>query len=174
EQAVGPAVLVVVDAVPVPPRPVGEDRDDGAAGLGAGQPSGHQGDGAGAPAAGHVVQGGQGAAGPDRFGGGDPVDLVEGVVVDVARVDAGAGPAHRPRPGGLAEDRRAYGVDAGEAQAGEVAAQHTGDARAVPAGADRAHQGVDLGQLVQQFVGEPGVGVHVVGVVVLVGTVGAG
>ena len=101
----------------------------------------------------------------------DPVHLVEGRVVHVARMDAAAQAAHQPGPGRLAEDRRADRVHADQSHPRPVPAQRAGQARAVPAGAHAAHQYVDRVDLGGDLVGEPGVAAGVVRVAVLVGPV---
>lgn len=173
EQVVLAAVGVVEDGADVALRAVGEDGDDPVlGGQGAGQPAGDERDGADAPATGGVVVAGQAPGGPDRFRGGDPVHFVEEVVGDVAGVDAAAQAAHQARGGGLAEDGRSGGVHADDLQVGEEAAQDGGDAGGVAAGTDGDDEGVDPAELGDEFVGERGVGGHVVGVVVLVGAPG--
>ncbi len=93
--------------------------------------------------------------------------LAEVLVGDVAGVDARPEAAHQPRAGGLSEDRRADRVDSHQRQIRIELPQHAGDARGVAAGADAAHQHVDVAQLGGQFEGERGVRGGVVRVVVL-------
>ncbi len=97
EQVVVSAVVVVVNGVEVALRAVGKDRGDaGAARVGARGPPGDQRDRPHTPSAAGVVGRGQGARRPHRFGGGHPMHLGEGAVVDVARVDARPQSAHQP------------------------------------------------------------------------------
>lgn len=93
-------------------------------------------------------------AGVGRLGRADPVDLVEGVVGDVARMDAAAEPSHQAGRGGLSEDGGPGGVDGDEAQGGPVPAQWSGDPGAVSPGADAADEDVEVVELGGQFGGE--------------------
>lgn len=112
---------------------------------------------------------GQRPAGADRFGRGHPVDLGERRIGDIARVDAGAQPAHQARRGRLPEDRRTGRVHADQDQVGEGQAQRGGDPRGVATRPDGGDQDVDAAQLRDEFGGQRSVGRHIVGVVVLVG-----
>lgn len=173
-EGVGRGEVVVVDGAEVTVRAVGEHGGHDRAGVNEGGPGGDAGGGARAPAAADEAAAGQPTAAVHGLGRADPVDLVEGVVGDVARVDAAAQAAHQPRPGGLAEDGGAGRVDADQPQRGPTAPQWTDDARAVAAGAHAAHQHVQVVEPVDEFGGQRGVTGAVVRVVVLVRPVRVG
>ncbi len=97
-------------------RSVGEDGGDNRAGVDPGGPGGDPGDNAGAPAPADEAGAGQAAAAVHGLGRADLVDLVEGVVGDVARMDAAAEAAHQPGHAELPEDGWCRGVDADEPQ----------------------------------------------------------
>ena len=168
------AVLVAEDGVEVPLWPVRKHRGDAGVGvLGAGQPARHEADRTHAPATTGVLRGGEVPRGLHRFVRRDPVHLVEGFVVDVARVDARPESAHEPGPRRLTEDRESDGVDAHEAQVREVGPQHPRDAGRVAAGTHGTDEDVYPAELGDELQRQRLVTGHVVGVLVLVRAVGA-
>ena len=95
--------------------------------------------------------------------------LIEGGVIDVAGIDAGAQAAHQARRGGLAEDGRADGIDTDELQIWVELAQDAGDAGRVATCSHRTHQDINGAELGVKFQRQALVCLDVVGIVVLVG-----
>ena len=124
------AVVVVIDGVEVALRPIWKNgRDSRARWIRPRDPTGYQRDGADTPASTDVMGSRQVAACPYGLRRSYPVDLIEGGVVHIMRVDTRAQSSHQSGPCGLTKDSRADSVHPDQSQIG-VGLRST---RAIPA-----------------------------------------